>query len=763
MIRALFLPALAVVLLAGALAPGDDARAAAERVALAAPAPSLYERIDPGFAMSGALVRIGLQAGEGEVLVGARGGEFVVLDGRSGKPLFADRAPGEVRVVPMGGAPARAERVHRIQVASLASEKRARDLATRLETEHRAEASVAWEPSRAVWRVRLGAAAEPQALAALLQAVREAGHPEAWIASEPRHRDEGGTLALVDARYTRADAGADRVVFVPRGAARITVSGRPYRGLVEVLRTAYGGVQAVNELPLEEYLRGVVPEELGPAAWPEIEALKAQAIAARTYILGNLGQYAEDGYDICDTPRCQVYGGFGSEHPLSDRAVAETAGEILVWDGKPINALYTSTCGGHTEDLRVVFPEMTGDYLRGVPCVAAEESIAARRVGIVGREVVEREAEPAQGDEALWRARLVAAGLAPRALFDPAWRAAPLTAAEADAAARGLARLAGLPDPGAAPDPPARLALWRWAWGARAGAGAGLVRPGDESLLVAADDLGEIPAADRGLLAALAARGLVTPGTDGRLRPQEPPSRGEFFGWIARDADALAALPLREATLLGRTARGEVRLRERRRVQAWSLGSPAPDLLAASGGAWHRVATLDLAPGDAVSFVADARGNLLVLAAAERRAATDDRYSTKYRWTVIRERDELEKSLARVAPVGRIRDIRVLSRGVSGRVAEIEIEGTEGSARVTGFRIRGALGLLETLFDMELQRGTDGLVRRAVFRGRGWGHGVGMCQVGAYGMALEGASYREILGRYYGQAHLARPALPARR
>ncbi len=132
--------------------------------------------------------------------------------------------------------------------------------------------------------------------------------------------------------------------------------GRRYRGRLVVYLNDRGRLNLVNELPIEQYLRGVVPRELGPGAYPELEALKAQAIAARSYTLRNLGEFADEGYDLCGTPRCQVYGGMDDEHPLSDRAVAETAGEILVYDGQPIDALYSATCGGHTENVEVIFP-----------------------------------------------------------------------------------------------------------------------------------------------------------------------------------------------------------------------------------------------------------------------------------------------------------------------------------------------------------------------------------------------------------------------
>ena len=111
----------------------------------------------------------------------------------------------------------------------------------------------------------------------------------------------------------------------------------------------------------------MVPNELSPQAFPQIEALKAQAVAARTYALAHLRDYASKGFDVCATPSCQVYRGQGSEHPLTDRAVRETAGVVATWRGRPINAYYTSTCGGHTEEGEAIFDD-AAPYLKGVAC-----------------------------------------------------------------------------------------------------------------------------------------------------------------------------------------------------------------------------------------------------------------------------------------------------------------------------------------------------------------------------------------------------------
>ncbi|HYH81757.1 MAG TPA: SpoIID/LytB domain-containing protein [Longimicrobium sp.] len=189
-------------------------------------------------------------------------------------------------------------------------------------------------------------------------------------------------LALADAFYVvKADPGVT-VYRVTRGALSVdatnpvvltssdglvTIAGVVYRGTAEVRANSAGSLAGINELPMEEYLYGVVPRELGPVAFPELEALKAQAVAARTYALSGLGKRASDGYDLLATTSDQVYGGYAAEHPLSSQAVDETAGIAAIHDGKLIQALYSSTTGGFTANNEEAFNSAPVAYLRGVP------------------------------------------------------------------------------------------------------------------------------------------------------------------------------------------------------------------------------------------------------------------------------------------------------------------------------------------------------------------------------------------------------------
>ncbi|HEX6965808.1 MAG TPA: SpoIID/LytB domain-containing protein [Gemmatimonadaceae bacterium] len=148
-----------------------------------------------------------------------------------------------------------------------------------------------------------------------------------------------------------ADGDASRAsAFTARSAsdgAFITVNGKRYRGEVRVTPTDRG-LLVVNRVPVEEYLRGVVPLEIGGRRPDERAAVEAQAVAARSYAYSHMTDTASRSYDMVSTTMDQVYGGVSAETSASDAAVAETAGLVLTYDGRIINAPYHSTCGGTT-------------------------------------------------------------------------------------------------------------------------------------------------------------------------------------------------------------------------------------------------------------------------------------------------------------------------------------------------------------------------------------------------------------------------------
>jgi stage II sporulation protein D len=160
---------------------------------------------------------------------------------------------------------------------------------------------------------------------------------------------------------------ATAVRVVPEAGGAVVIGGRQYRGEALVIARAGSRVSALNVVDLEAYLLGVVAREIGRLPAAQIEALKAQAVAARTYAVGNLGGRSSLGFDFYATVMDQVYGGVADEDTIVSRAVRETRGEIVTYNGTPILAYYSSTCGGSTAAIEDSWPWRAPlPYLRGV-------------------------------------------------------------------------------------------------------------------------------------------------------------------------------------------------------------------------------------------------------------------------------------------------------------------------------------------------------------------------------------------------------------
>ena len=123
---------------------------------------------------------------------------------------------------------------------------------------------------------------------------------------------------------------------------------KEYRGYIEfVYNKNIGGFIIINHVNMEEYVFGVIASEM-PSVFP-IEALKVQAVIARTYAIKALGKHKKWGYDVCDTQNCQVYGGVKAERERTNAAVEATMGSVITYGGKPIEAVFSSNCGGYTQ------------------------------------------------------------------------------------------------------------------------------------------------------------------------------------------------------------------------------------------------------------------------------------------------------------------------------------------------------------------------------------------------------------------------------
>jgi len=539
--------------------------------------------------------------------------------------------------------------------------------------------------------------------------------------------------------------------------APVRFNDKPYRGRIEVFTNLRGSLTVVNELGLEDYVRGVVANELSPGGYPAIEALKAQAIAARTYALKNRGQFMSQGFDILPTTRSQVYRGLTSENPLSTRAVDETRGLIATYNGEPINALYTSTCGGRTEDSEKIFNEAI-PYLRARECAAEGATF--------DRFVIKTSRLPADltDDANVLLPRDVSLlltqnfGMLPARVFD-AWLSADATVGEVQNWLANVARVARQTMPVVAADvnrPPAfATALSAAVFGeSRAGT---LLNDADTDYLLAVKDAKDVPAANRADLAMLLRDGHLTVYPDLMIRPRDPVSRARVLHAIAHLLEARNLLQLQKANARP-ASDGQLILRTTKGKDQPIKVNPDAFLFRYIGERPYPVSSVALVGGEPVSYHLAANGQIdfLEVRPAPNGAAAD-RMSPFANWTRGLSPAQVQARLARAARgIGSIVDLRVVSRGASHRVTDLEIVGTNGTAHVRGGRIRSALGLREQLFVIDREYDDAGRVTEFTFVGRGWGHGVGMCQVGAYGLAKQGWTSEQILKAYYSGIEITR-------
>ncbi len=576
----------------------------------------------------------------------------------------------------------------RWQVAAYADADAAAAVAARLQTELGSAGEVTIEPgSDGLRRIRVGLAGRLDDAAGRLAVL---GFPDAFSVS-------GSAVLRVAGTAGGTVESAGEMVLQPAGDWPVSVAGKRYRGRLR-LRLGTGGILVVNELNLEAYLRGVVPAEMGPHSFPELEALKAQAVAARTYAVAHLGDHADEGYDLCDSPACQVYAGIDAEHGLTDRAVKETSGLVATYQGAPIDAMYTSTCGGHTEDAGLLFPDRAQPYLKGVVC-AWERPLELAGTGRDGPWVSRRRftallGAAALGLDAAAAPNEVVQQLAAHCGGSPVRLGADPDLSSVERAlllAGGLDQAVTVMAPARVPDPLAWLAdLWE----------VELEPPGDDWR-----DGWVLEAA----LAVLQLQGVV------QLDSGEAVPRPDGVGIYPRRAERSEPLP--------------------EKLPLWEGFSASV----------RPVARAEVLPGTALERVRMGDTLLALIVQRQRGDGAADRRSAWRSWARERSWRELESALS----VPDLERLEVTERSPSGRVIGLAAVGRSGKRREWhGFDVRRALDLPETLFTFHVFRGPDGS-RRVRFLGRGWGHGVGLCQNGAYGLARAGRDFAAILRTYY--------------
>ena len=199
----------------------------------------------------------------------------------------------------------------------------------------------------------------------LLQNLQAEGYETAFLDTEILQQKPQPSWVFEGFRYNRdrlkISAGSDRIQVSREKEDRNPML---YPGTLRIQPNAYGSFTLVNQVLMEDYLRGVVPHEIGADA--PYAAVEAQAIIARTYVLRNLRRFAIDNYELCASTECQVYKGVGETWDRSDRAIAATAGKVLTYNNELIDALYSSTTGGITAPFQDMWDGADRPYLTAV-------------------------------------------------------------------------------------------------------------------------------------------------------------------------------------------------------------------------------------------------------------------------------------------------------------------------------------------------------------------------------------------------------------
>ena len=676
-------------------------------------------------APSGVLYRLGLKSDAAEFTYGTAGTVWVVVSGER-----AELMQGPVVMRPGAGA-ATAASTFQVQAGAFSQEEPARRLADRLAAQYQTAAGVAFSAERGVYRVLLGAFPSRAEADAFLARLKSGGQDGFVVpgapAAPPSPAAAPASISIGSAAGGPLELPSPVDVFPPAPDVRVAVDGVSYRGSLRVLVNPRGLLNVVNRVDLEAYLYGVVPAEMGPKRFDAIEALKAQAVAARTYAMAHRGQFEAEGYDICPGPKCQAYGGAAVEDPLSTAAVDGTRGLVLSWQNQFADALFVSTCGGVTENVENVFSGGPVPYLVSVPCgELPSEDVAGS--------AVPRDGGAVPRTALAWRGYVLRRSL-PRKTAAP--RAASLQAAQ---------RLAGVPARGT---PPTRLTP-------------AAVYPSliEDFALSEARTLHLTPLDER----YYAERPSAVTGLSGAARTAyDFLVRFRFAGELLPPADRelseeeygglLLSVSLR---LLGVTE-GSGRFLSREGSNLWvkaadgRQGLPVdPDVPLARriGSVYWPAGALTLYPGDRLRWLRAGPRVLAIWVEMEADGPDAERDSAWTEWVRRVPARELARRMAGRIAGTEVREITVTRRAPSGRAIEMRVRTDKAEAVFKRFELRQAVEMPEMLFTVSKVEGADGQAE-FVFLGRGWGHGVGLCQNGAFGMAVAGETYDRILRHYY--------------
>jgi stage II sporulation protein D len=694
-------------------------------------------------------------------------GDYVLVEKTPEAPRITLSAPVQIR---LERAQKEAGELFRVQVASLASKAAAEKLGKQLSEQFGMPFVVRENAATSTNQVRLGSFADrSQAQAFASGPLAETVYRDAFVVRETGPAAQGEpTLALrgPDNLFRVSRTG---YLFLPAAELKfLQINGKTYRGVLDVSLNKDGRIQAINQLTMEEYLFGVVPAELNPTRYPQQAALEAQAIAARTYALRSMGRRT-DGFDLTDDTSMQVYGGASIERAASNDAVQKTAGIAIYYNGSLIEALYMSTCGGRTEDSSEVFDTPPVPYLKSVFCTVDNAGSISTETNLSGSHPLAQILVADDGTPS--NRELELAHVLGLVNLDRTSQGSITDMSDPEEIRRWVEKsrtLGGKSDkdtPGQEGIINSRAGFLSYATERFFG-----TREIDRSISEADvayylsnfTDGTRVPASARHALAYLVQRKLWQPYPDNSIRPDELIRRCDALTVLVRwimaakpeilatgviaDPGAAGSNDQPESTLAIKRGNRTERLRLAPDVRLFKIGngrSTPVDRLRTIGNektAYH------IGQGGEIDFLE------VELSAT---GAASDRFSPVASWQTTIPRAVIGEKLRSMAPnIGELLDLKPAKLGASGRVVKLEIIGSRGSVVVNGYQARGKLGLNDTLYTLTRTRADDGSISSFIFDGRGWGHGVGLCQTGAVGMALAGRSAEEILKTYYSGVEL---------
>ncbi len=528
----------------------------------------------------------------------------------------------------------------------------------------------------------------------------------------------------------------------------VKLNGKAYRGKIEVFVNGRGSLTVVNVVPIEDYLLGVVPRELG---LPSLEAQKAQAVAARTYAIANANGFGSQGFDLLPTVWSQVYGGVSAESSMGTQAVLQTRGIVATYNGKAINALYTSTCGGRTENSENIF-EYAEPYLRGVECsLEGHKHFEPFMIKTL------RNPAKLRDEQNLELARLMSLfavngfQLNTAQITDEWFEDAP-TQSELSNWMNQLALKFGKTFPNVNKDSAKPLELARILSAMIYGEGyaSTLLPEADINYQLTFDDAANIPKERRADVAILLRDGWFSIYPDLTIKPQKPFSRAKMLQLIRQIYEKKKWMPSLQSGVTDATENGMLNLKTGKSKRALPI-RPDVFLFRQFGEQFYPVKETALVGGENINYQTDASGAVIYLEIKPAdTTVTAEKTSPFTLWNTNLSPSAVQSRLSRyVRGLGSLIDVKVAKQGFSRRAIDLEIVTSNGTFHLKGGKIRSALRLKEQLFVINKRYDSSGRATSYTFTGKGWGHGVGMCQYGAFGLGKMGVKYDAILKHYY--------------